>query len=143
MRVLATAVAILLTTTSATAQSLGNAARKEAERRGKPRAAEPKVYGDADLASRPASDSEPAAAEPAGSAASTPDSSQGPIAIPASPETEPEADAVERELAREEQTRRAREAYWRTSASRAHERVANAQRSYDYVCAGGTRLTGG
>lgn len=136
MRVLVTAAAILLSQSFADADSLGGAARKEAQRRGQPRAAAAKQFGDSDLAARsnvPAADVAPTP-EPMPTPA-TGSSVGAPVA--------PEADAVRRELEREERERRQQEARWRQAASAARARVANAQQAYDYVCAGGVLLTGG
>jgi hypothetical protein len=136
MRVLATAMAVLLWPAFASADSLGSAARKQAQRREKPRAAEVKVYGDGDLAARSVASADVPAAESEPSP--TPAAASGAAAAAREPE-----DAVSRALEREERARRQQETHWRQAAAVCRARVAIAQRNYDYVCAGGTLLTGG
>jgi hypothetical protein len=134
MRVLATAIAVLLWPALASADSLGSAARKQAERRHKAPAPEARVYGEGDLAARSEASAEEAAPRPE-PAATVPAGAAGAAA--------PSEDQIRRDLEREERARRQQESYWRQAAAAARARVADAQQGYDYVCAGGTRLTGG
>jgi len=137
MRVLVAAVAVLLGAWFASADSLGGAARKQAQRRDKPRAGEAKVWSDADLAARPTEPVEESAAsaEPTSKQAATSDATAA--------RRSTDEDQVRRDLEREERTRRQQEAYWRQAAAAGRARVTDAKQAYDYVCAGGTLLTGG
>ena len=137
MRVLVTAVAVLAWSAPASADSLGSAARKQAQLRDKPRATEVKVFGDADLSARPSAPVEESAAS-----AEAPSTEAAPRDATAAARSTDE-DQVRRDLEREERNRRQQEAYWRQAAAACRARVANAQQAYDYVCAGGTLLTGG
>lgn len=136
MRVLLVLVAVLLGPSLSAADSLGAAARKQAQRRDQPRPTEVKVFSDADLTARPDAPAEQdaASAEPSTPAAES-DAAGGDRA--------PDEEQVRRDLEREERKRRQQEAYWRQAAAACRERVANAKQAYDYVCAGGTLLTGG
>ena len=137
MRVLVAAVAVLLGPSFASADSLGGAARKQAQRRDKPRAGEAKVWSDADLAARPSAPAEESAAS------AEPTSTQAAPSDATAPVRSTDEDQLRRDLEREERARRQKESYWRQSAAAARARVENARQAYDYVCAGGTLLTGG
>ena len=137
MRVLVTAMAVLAWSAFASADSLGSAARKQAERRDKQRPSEVKAWSDADLAARPSAPAQESAESP------EPTSTQSaPGDAPAAVRSTDE-DQVRRDLEREERTRRQQETYWRQAAAACRARVTNAKQAYDFVCAGGTLLTGG
>ena len=136
MRVLVAAVAVLLGASFASADSLGSAARKQAQRRDKPRATEARVFSDADLAARPSAPAEESAAS------AEPTSTQAAPSDATAPVRSTDEDQLRRDLEREERARRQKESYWRQSAAAARARVENARQAYDYVCAGGTLLTG-
>jgi len=137
MRVLVAAVAVLLGPSFATADSLGGAARKQAQRRDKPRAGEAKVWSDADLAAGPSTPAEESASS------AEPTSTQAAPSGATAANRSTDEDQVRRDLEREERTRRQQEAYWKQAAAACRARVADAKQAYDYVCAGGTLLTGG
>ena len=137
MRVLVAAVAVLLGASFASADSLGSAARKQAQRRDKPRATEARVFSDADLAARPSAPAEESAAS------AEPTSTQAAPSDATAADRSTDEDQIRRDLEREERARRQQESYWRQAAAAARARVTDAQQDYDYVCAGGTRLTGG
>lgn len=133
MRVLVALVAVSLGPSLGAADSLGAAARKQAQRRDQPRATEVKVFSDADLAARPDAPAQESAAN--ATPADAGDAAAG--------DRSPDEDQLRRDLEREERKRSQQEAYWRQAAAACRERVANAKQAYDYVCAGGTLLTGG
>jgi surface antigen len=125
LRVLVTAVAaLLLLPVLAGSQSLGSAARKEAKRRSQAPQSSAKVYENADLSS-------------VGTPPAQPESDVAP-----NPEGAADGD-VRQSLERAESERRQAESYWRQRARLARARIAEAQSNYDFVCAGGTLLTGG
>ena len=137
MRVVVAVVAVLLSPSFVAADSLGGAARKQAQRRDKPPATEARVWSDADLAARPS-----AQAEESGASATATKTQAAPTDATAG-DRSTAGDQVRRDLEREERTRRQQEAYWRQAAAACRARVADAQQAFDYVCAGGTLLTGG
>ena len=137
MRVLVAAVAVLLGPSFVSADSLGSAARKQAQCRGKPRAGEARVFSDADLTARPSAPGEETAssAEPTSTQAAPSDATAA--------DRSTDEDQIRRDLEREERARRQQESYWRQAAAACLARVTDAKQAYDYVCAGGTLLTGG
>jgi ribose 1,5-bisphosphokinase PhnN len=137
MRVLVTAMVVLLGPSFSSADSLGSAARKQAQRRDKPRVAEARVFSDADLAARPSAPAEESASS------AEPTSTQAAPSGATAAQRSTDEDQLRRELEREERARRQQETYWRQAAAACRGRVADAKQAYDYVCAGGTRLTGG
>jgi hypothetical protein len=140
MRVLMAVLTILLLPAFAGAQSLGSAARKEAQRRKQAPKDGAKVYGNEDLSTREDAPVE-AAPEPGSTSDTEAVTTRDGVAVPSSaPSAE---DAARQQLEREERERTRKEAYWRQRAQNARTRVTQAQSNYDFVCAGGVLLTGG
>lgn len=140
MRVLMAALTVLLLPAFAGTQSLGSAARKEAQRRRLAPRDGAKVYGNADLSTR---EDAPVQATPDPGSTSDTEAATARDGV-AEPSSAPSAeDAARQELEREERERIRKEAYWRQRAQNARTRVTQAQSNYDFVCAGGVLLTGG
>lgn len=143
MRVLLAVVTVLALPPLAAPDSLGSAARKQAQRRDQSPRVEVKAYGDRDLSPRadPSADEpdpSPAAESDDGAPPTTPEGTTAPASA-----SGPAEDEARQALEREERARRQKEAYWRQRAQSARTRVAQAQSNYDFVCNGGTLLTGG
>ncbi len=144
MRVPLVTVALYLAPALVFSQSLGDAARRQAEKRAGRASAAAKAYTDADLQARVGDadtqgdpdasplDSGPA---PGGAPAVTP-------LVPAPPLASD--DPVRAQLDREAEQRKQLELRWRQRAGRALARLEAAQRGYEIVCGPGVLvLTGG
>jgi hypothetical protein len=143
VRVPAAVLALCLGPALALGQSLGDAARRQAEKRAGRSPATAKTYTDADLQ---AEESEAAAASPQDAPASTsPTPDRGPaVTPPTAPGGPATEDAVRAQLDREAEQRRERELVWRRRARQARARVDTAKREHDAVCGPAVLvLTGG
>jgi hypothetical protein len=145
VRIPVVAIALCLAPALAAAQSLGDAAERQARKRGK-EAPAARVYTGEDLRPSEADVAEadpPVAGEPEAvpSAAGEPASAAEVVSPP--PEHVAE-DAVRAQLDREAAERKQRERYWRQVAGAARARLASAQRGHDAACGPGVLvLTGG
>jgi hypothetical protein len=125
------AIALCLAPALATPQSLGDAARRQARRRGT-EAPAPKVFTSEDL--RPTDDG----GEAVSSVASEPEA-VAPVAgeaaeVGSPPPALAAEDAVRARLDREAAERKRRERYWRQLTGAARARLAAAQHEHDMVC---------
>ncbi len=125
------AIALCLAPALATPQSLGDAARRQARRRGT-EASAPKVYTGEDL--RPTDD----AGEAVSSVASEPEEVPAVAGETAEVGSPPPAlaaeDPVRAQLDREAAERKRRERHWRQVAGAARARLAAAQHEHDVAC---------
>ncbi len=146
MRVPDVAVAVWLVASLATAQSLGEAARKQASKRAAG-AAPAKVYTDSDLPTHGLADAAPPALP---NKADAPAVAAPFLLPPTAPSQPPQAtdsaaatDPVRAQLNQEEAVRRAREQLWRQRASAALARIDLTQREYDASCGRSVFLVAG
>jgi hypothetical protein len=143
VRVPAAVLVLCLGPALALGQSLGDAARRQADKRAGRAPTTAKTYTDADLQPE---ESETAAARPQDTpAATSPTPDRRPAVAPAPPAGEPATeDAARAQLDREAEQRKERELVWRRRALQARARVDAAQREHDAVCGPGVLvLTGG
>ena len=133
MRVPSVVLALCLSPALALGQSLGDAARRQGDRRAGHAPATTKTYTDADLHSE---ESETADANPRDAASGTSTAADaGRAAAPAPPAGEPaKEDAVRAQLDREAEQRREQELLWRGRAREARAHVDAARREADAAC---------
>jgi len=125
------AVALCLAPALATPQSLGDAARRQALRRGT-EAPAPKVYTGEDLP--PKADASEAASSVAAEPEAVPPVAGEAAEVGSPPPALAAEDAVRAQLDREAAERKERERYWRRVTGAARARLAAAQHEHDAVC---------
>ncbi len=126
----------------ASAQSLGDAARRQAATRERPNPPKARVYTDSDLTSSTPDDPGSTSAEPSSPpptehdpAAATDEGSRarGGRRTP-KPKVQSEEERVREELKREQEAREALEHFWRAHARAVRQRAREAQWEYDRAC---------
>jgi hypothetical protein len=135
-------LALCLVSATALPQSLGDAARGQARKRGERSPTATKVYTDADLRSD-AGETAVADTKAASSSESEPPGGVPAVAPPTGRDPAPD-DPVRAQLDREAEERRQQELAWRQRARQALARMDAAKREHDLACGPGVLvLTGG